>query len=1043
MRIFIQSILLLLLNVGVLGNLRATQLVMIKSSEMDQTRKLIDNPAIAVHYYTNNFVLATVDFLPKESHIILDENPWRKDMSYYVVYANEFEASSFLANWSNRLEVLHKADGFLIVATNEVQYGQLKPARNDGMIRIHNQLARLPQTEIGYNNSNRNPDPFIEELMAQVSHENITATVQHLQDYGTRNAYHANSVEAQNWIADQFTAMGLEVEIMDFSMPSGAASDNVIATLPGTKYPNEYVICGGHYDSYTYSGLAPGADDNASGTAGVLEIARILSQYEFDRTLVFGAWSGEEYGLYGSAAYAARAAQMGMDIHGYFNLDMIGYLKPGNTTIKTTLIYPASAEELADFYEAVCATYLPEFVIEDGALSGGDSDHTSFNNNGFMGIFPFEAVPDYSPYIHTSNDIIGPSYNNAEMAGIFTQASLASVVTMSNRLLPPRGLTALAGDMLVDLEWTSLVEAASYNIYRNGTLIDNITDAGYTDTNVENGTLYTYYITAIYTDSGLESDPSNSVTATPMPPLVLPLSMDFESGTPYWEFTETWGISTAQAHSPSHSITESPTGSYQNDVTSFAYLRPFSLNMGFTDAELRFWTRYDMETNYDYMYLEVSTNGQNWTQLATYNGVQNNWQQKTYSLNTYLGQEWVQLRFRFESDYTVTKDGMYIDDFEIVTEGGGMMFFSALLNEGWNSLSSYIQPQNANLDQLFAPVSNKLIAVQSVSGLYYPQQGINTIGLWDEGTGYKVKMSGPASLMISGPETIDGSLVLQQGWNLMPVLSACTVDFMELIQPHIAEIEMARNLTGSQVYWPETGLEGLSQLEVGKAYMIMLTQSITIDFPDCTKANASMLVDPSPALTSTAHNLAFAADVFSFAQPGDQIYAFTTEGTAAGSLVINEINQPHYMAVFGNDSLNTVLDGFLPNEAMQLKWLQSGTGFYYDLDATYNPQMPNQGLYTHDGMSHISALVPDAVGVTENKMLLSLYPNPAADYVLLQTQGAKILNVDLIYPSGKQMQLHITSESNNRIDVSSLTAGVYILSVKTEKGIRHLKFVKE
>ena len=126
--------------------------------------------------------------------------------------------------------------------------------------------------------------------------------LQHLQDFGTRNAYSSQGVEAQNWIKKQYEDMGYEVSLFDFTMPNGPASDDVIAKKTGTKYPNEYVILGGHYDQYSYSGNAPGADDDGTGSCGVLEAARVMAGFDTDRTVLFCAWSGEEYGLYGSEA---------------------------------------------------------------------------------------------------------------------------------------------------------------------------------------------------------------------------------------------------------------------------------------------------------------------------------------------------------------------------------------------------------------------------------------------------------------------------------------------------------------------------------------------------------------------------------------------------------------------------------------------------------------------------------------------------------------------------------------------------------------------
>ena len=269
----------------------------------------------------------------------------------------------------------------------------------------------------------------IYDWITEVDTNLVIEDVQHLQDFYTRECFSPQAVEAQNWIKDQFDSLGLSTEIQVIPIP-GNPSDNVIATMTGKLLPDEYVIIGGHYDSYSGSSFAPGADDNASGTAGVIEVARILSQYEFQRSIVFCAFSAEEYGLYGSEAYVERCVEQSMDILGYFNMDMISYQKPG-TYIHTDIIAPQSARPLVDFYTDVSAIYLPDFIVEEGTLSGGDSDHTSFNNNGYRGIFPFEDVVYHSPFIHTTQDIVGTSFNSPLLASKLIQAGLASVATLA------------------------------------------------------------------------------------------------------------------------------------------------------------------------------------------------------------------------------------------------------------------------------------------------------------------------------------------------------------------------------------------------------------------------------------------------------------------------------------------------------------------------------------------------------------------------------------------------------------------------------------
>lgn len=686
---------LLLITLFISISIFSQSLVLIPKNQEQSLSSLFVNPEIKVHHYSNEFFIATCFAPLKNNMVVLDSSPWEKDISYYIVYTDKnIDKDSYLATISKLSTLLYKDSNFLIIKINESIHGQLPPAKNDGMVKINNNEARLPSYSITQSKRDAIPEPYIETLLAQVSGVNITSTVQHLQDYGTRDAYTSQSVVAQQWISQEFTNLGLVVEAMDFTMPGGPASDNVIATLTGTKYPDEYVVIGGHYDSINRnSSNAPGADDNASGTAAVLEIARILSEQELDRSIIFCAFSGEEYGLYGSAAFAQRCANQGMNIHGYFNLDMIGYLQAGNT-MKTTLIYPQSAQDLADFYTTICATYLPSFVVESGTLVGGDSDHTSFNNNGFMGIYPFENINAYSPHIHTANDIIGPSYNNEEQAVVYTKASLAAAVTLANRILPPQNLVAIPQNGAVLLNWDEMAGIDNYNVYRDDVIIASPAENSYTDNDVSNGTEYVYYVTAIYSHTQEESDLSNLATTSPAPPIELPFFTDFERGVNYWKSVNGWGIATDQYYSGAHSFSESPNGTYANNLKSTATLSYFNLE-GYTSANLSFYTKYEIETNWDFMWFEASSDGKTWTELEEFTGNQTSWLHREYDLFNYLNKPYVVVRFRFESDYYVTKQGMYIDDFKVFGENPASDITTP---NGLSKLKVYPNPASHNVN---------------------------------------------------------------------------------------------------------------------------------------------------------------------------------------------------------------------------------------------------------------------------------------------------------------------------------------------------------
>lgn len=145
-------------------------------------------------------------------------------------------------------------------------------------------------------------------------------------------------------------------------------------------------------------------------------------------------------------------------------------------------------------------------------------------------------------------------------------------------------------------------------------------------------------------------------------------SDNFESGSSNWTFTGSWGLSTSASHSSSHSLSESPTGNYANNLNYITATLVSGVNLSNAlSATLSFWAKYDIEGGFDYMYLDVSNGGTNWVNIASFDDTLNNWTQFTYSLGGYVGYSNVKIRFRFYSDGFVNYDGMYIDDVVITS----------------------------------------------------------------------------------------------------------------------------------------------------------------------------------------------------------------------------------------------------------------------------------------------------------------------------------------------------------------------------------------
>lgn len=288
-------------------------------------------------------------------------------------------------------------------------------------------------------------DEKVNEMLEQVDVNNIENYVTDLSSFINRRCDSHNIYDVKDLLVSKYSDFDFdsiylhEFEVIPFWSTTPRpfiSAPNVLAVQVGKTKPNEIIICGAHYDSWVRAEepydpdtlVSPGADDNATGVAGILETARILSNYNFERTIIYANWNAEEVGLCGSNEYAKACAADSVDIVAYFNLDMTGYLNPGDN-IHIHLLYTDCDSLLGKFVKQVCHTYLPGINICHAWLSGGgDTDYSSFNRHGYQAISPSEDVNHLSPYIHTPDDIIGLSVNNWEQSEIFTKLNIASVV---------------------------------------------------------------------------------------------------------------------------------------------------------------------------------------------------------------------------------------------------------------------------------------------------------------------------------------------------------------------------------------------------------------------------------------------------------------------------------------------------------------------------------------------------------------------------------------------------------------------------------------
>lgn len=211
---------------------------------------------------------------------------------------------------------------------------------------------------------------------------------------------------------------------------------NVIATLPGTVKPEEiYIICG-HYDSTSNNPyyMAPGADDNGTGTLAVVEAARALREHDFESTIRFVCFSREEQGLIGSHFYVRMISAQGDSVAGALNFDMIGYVDQHPEDVD--IVYDSNSAGLANAFSQTANLYVPSL---DCKLAYGPntrwSDHASFWDEGYPAFCGIEDSPLHNPYYHRTTDRVNTLdfdfYGDVVRAAVATIAEMARIDSTS------------------------------------------------------------------------------------------------------------------------------------------------------------------------------------------------------------------------------------------------------------------------------------------------------------------------------------------------------------------------------------------------------------------------------------------------------------------------------------------------------------------------------------------------------------------------------------------------------------------------------------
>lgn len=259
------------------------------------------------------------------------------------------------------------------------------------------------------------PDPL--SLAALVSVDELGATIGALADFGTRHLTADNHDEVRGYLVDRLEALGLDTETDRFTA-RGAPAGNVIARLPGTD-PSTVWIFQAHFDSTSELApeTAPGADDNASGCAAVLEAARLLRDLPLRDSVWFIFTDAEEQGSLGSAFLVETLAGEDLNIKGVIAPDMIGYWPAEERDAFDILGDEDSADLVSDMAAVADALGIANKTWVNHSYCYGD-DHTNWQEAGYPAITPMDCVESHNdshshedlPHYHRSTDTLDTVY---------------------------------------------------------------------------------------------------------------------------------------------------------------------------------------------------------------------------------------------------------------------------------------------------------------------------------------------------------------------------------------------------------------------------------------------------------------------------------------------------------------------------------------------------------------------------------------------------------------------------------------------------------
>ena len=493
--------------------------------------------------------------------------------------------------------------------------------------------------------------------------------------------------------------------------------------------------------------------------------------------------------------------------------------------------------------------------------------------------------------------------------------------------------------------------------------------------------------------------------------------VDFESGTDNWELTGDWGLTEEFAYSATHSMTDSPGGDYAANQDTYCTM---ATGVDLSDAAIlsaavSFWSIYDIENSIDFDWVKVQASDDdfaNWADIGIFNGEGNldPWIEYSYSLGAFIGSDNVKVRFHFHSDGGYEVDGIYFDDFEIVSsdvdDASPYIGYDNPPTFYEGSLEEYV----FEVELIDASgIASTTVYYQVEEGDWLTVDGINTSGDIYE---YTIPTQTPGSLIDFYIEAVDGSA-----------------------NANVATSPDYKYISGAYWYYDDPEDSFYVNFFAGQGASVVFT------LLDNVQIVTGLIRNYQDQSNPPNKNFMFHVWTAGASGPGDDMitpFEVTPAATPADPNPMTVVDLRDYAEELSGLSGDVFIGFTVDEDTVRITEGPNpmGRSFYFDgsswnAESTYNYHFRLITTASATGITPVENAEPSAI----------VFPNPASDILYVESNSSKIKTIHVINTTGQIVYSNEVNAMKTQIEINSLNTGVYFVQVETDKGIKTQKII--